>query len=60
VSAISSQISPAADEQPTAAGDLRVDILNDPDPEAFRREYIDRCRPCIIRLSPDRRPPQFS
>jgi len=40
---ISSASSPAVDEQLTAAEDLRVDIINDLDPEIFRREYIDRC-----------------
>lgn len=36
-----------------------IDRLVYPDPHFFRKQYLEKNRPAIVTLSPDRRPDQF-
>lgn len=36
-----------------------VDIVHDISPEIFRRDYVERGRPCVIRLGEGQKPPQY-
>lgn len=48
------------DKNPHLSNEIEyVDIIHDISPEVFKREYVEKCRPCCIRLSETKKPPQF-